>query len=240
MRPQLLIALAATTAWAGLSGLCGAAEHLEVHFGEGYAEGDITGQRFGLVGGEWETTGPQYSVEPSPEGQLVLRISRHGGAHAHVALATPLPTEDPGIYMAVDAYRVNARSRALWAPLAAPGSTLMGAGLSVRGDGVVEIITHWNHQRHTTAFTMEPGKWHRFELEVDGDAHTLSAFVQVEGQPGRTPLAEKLPWTTKNQAVRFFRIGQPDGGSESITYTNNLILRSGVTFPFTLPLTPAP
>jgi len=223
-------------ALAGFSFNTAASDLLEVNFSDGYAEGEVSGQAGGLTGGPWQASGPLYQVEKAFEKGLVLRVSRHDGAVAYVPLARPLSTDAAAFYIGFDAYRATAESRAYWAPAAAASSPITGVGVTVLSSGMVELITDWNFTRQPTGFQMAPERWHRFELEVNGEAKTFNAFVQVEGEPGRKQIGKDLSWAPKNKMIGLLRISQPDGGPQSVVYTDRIDVKSDVAFPFTMPL----
>ena len=212
-------------------------ESLNVDFEEGYEAGPVAGQIGGVVGGEWIAPEGQFVVEGEEAlGRQALRASG-SGLHEplNVRLATELAPAKDLIYFAVDVYLPDEGSKALWTLTFTTKGSTVGLGFAVGDDSHLEYLVGERYRRLPSAFVVEPGKWHRFEIEARGWEGKYNLYVQVEGEPRRQLILENVDWEAVYGIADGFQLIPLDKRPGGIV-TDNVVVWKVEGFPINRPL----
>lgn len=207
---------------------------LDVDFEDGYREGPVADQSGGVVGGPWKAGPGVFDVRSriAPLAGKALTISRQDRGSATVLFTDAMDIATPHIYFAADIYRPDDQGQGLWTICNSKSGANTGLGFSL-GPGVrpvLKYITATQYRTSDSSFVIENQKWHRIEIEANGLTRRYNLYVQVEGKPGRTTVAENVSWEVHNRMVDEWLI-YPGGGAESMLLTDNLAVWSVSGFP---------
>jgi hypothetical protein len=212
---------------------------LDIDFAEGYREGALAGQAGGVNGGPWKAGPGAFEIQSriALPGGRALSSSRTDGGSATILLAGNLDTARPMIYFAADVYRVDDRSQGTWVLINSKSGANVGIGFSI-GSGAHPVLRHITGKQFKsldTRFIIENKRWYRIEIEADGVTHRCNLYAQEAGKPGRTLVAENVPWEIQNRFVDEFMI-YPGGQMESVMVSDHFAVWTVTGFPVNRPL----